>query len=101
MQDSMVRVQCPKSFSEFTEEEVAILSAIPDVGKIRNHLERYGSITSQEANTLYGITRLSARIYDLRYLKEPLMEIESVQETGKDRFGQDSRYVRYFYKGDK
>ena len=91
----------PRCFDDLTQEEKAILSMIPDTGKIRNHLERYGSITQMEATELYGITRLSARIYDLRYKKEPLMDIVGVLETGKDRFGQDSRYYRYYYKGEK
>ena len=88
-------------FSDFTEEEMNILRAIPDTGKIRNHLERYGNITSKEANDLYGITRLSSVIYRLRYKKEPLMEIISVHEMGKDRFDQNANYVRYYYKGVK
>jgi hypothetical protein len=33
---------------------------------ILKHLKEYGGITSLEAIQEYGITRLSARIYDLR-----------------------------------
>ena len=33
---------------------------------IKNHLEKYGSITQLEAFKKYGISRLSARIYNLR-----------------------------------
>lgn len=87
-------------FSDFTEEEIAILSAIPDTAKIRNHLERYGSITALEANELYGIQRLAAEIYKLRYKKEPLMNITSVRQSGKDRFNQEANFVRYFYEGE-
>ena len=89
------------SYSDFTEEELEILKTIPDTGKIRNHLERFGNITSLEAINLYGIQRLSSVIYRLRYEKEPLMEIDSVPERGLDRFGQTANYVRYIYKGDK
>lgn len=34
--------------------------------KILTHLQAFGRITSLEAINEYGITRLSARIYDLR-----------------------------------
>ena len=99
MQNSAVNTKKLK-YSDFTDEEINILKAIPDTGKIRNHLERYGTITALEAQELYGIQRLSAVIYRLRYEREPLMNIESVPERGKDRFGQEERYVRYYYKGD-
>lgn len=33
---------------------------------IKEHLEKYGSITSMEAFEKYRITRLSGRIFDLR-----------------------------------
>lgn len=34
--------------------------------QILNYMKEYGSITSMEAFSRLGITRLSARIYDLR-----------------------------------
>ena len=33
---------------------------------VLNHMEQHGSITSLEAIELYGCTRLSAKIYDLK-----------------------------------
>lgn len=33
---------------------------------ILNHIKTHGSITSKEAFELFGCTRLSARIFDLR-----------------------------------
>lgn len=34
--------------------------------RVLRHLQKFGSITSLQAFQLYGITRLSGRIYDLR-----------------------------------
>lgn len=34
---------------------------------VLDHLKHYGKITTMEAIMRYGITRLSARIYDLRH----------------------------------
>lgn len=87
-----------RTFPPFTDEELAILKAIPDTAKVKNHLIRYGSITQMEANKLYGITRLSDVIYKLKR-KYPDMVIETVNYyNGKDRFGQSLQYGRYFLK---
>ena len=97
------RASCraPKKFDELSDEEKAVLATIPDEGKVRNHLERYGSITQNEASALYGISRLASVIYRLRKKRYPLMDIVSVRETGKDRFNQEANYARYYFKGDK
>ena len=71
---------------------------IPETTKIRNHLERYGHITQAEATRLYGITRLAAVIYKLRYKIEPYMDIEMVMRYGKNRFGKQVQYGEYFIK---
>ena len=39
---------------------------------ILNHLTKYGSITSLEAINAYGVTRLSAVIFDLRHAGHPI-----------------------------
>lgn len=60
------------------------------------HLKQKGSITSWDAIRLYGATRLSAIIFNLRdrgYL------IDSIWLDGKDRFGNPGRYVKYIFKG--
>lgn len=33
---------------------------------VKKHLEKYGSITAERAVRIYGIFRLSGRIYDLK-----------------------------------
>ena len=62
------------------------------------HLEEHGSITSMEAIELYGATRLSAIIFNLR--KEG-HDIETVTEGTVDRHGRAVNYARYVYhEGD-
>lgn len=67
------------------------------VSMLADHLILNGSITSIEAIELYGCTRLSARIWDLRHKYG--MVIEAKQETGKNRFGKTVNYVRYSLGG--
>ena len=55
---------------------------------ILHHLKEHGSITTIEAFTLYGITRLSGRIWELRKTHN----IEGVKETNKN----EKTYTRYF-----
>lgn len=72
-----------------------VLKTIPDYAKVRNHLERMGTITSVEAWSLYGITRLSAVIHELRHKFG--MDIKTKMKSGKDRYGQSSHYGVYYY----
>ena len=59
---------------------------------IRIHLLRYGSITSWEAIRKYGVTRISAVIFNL---KNDGMNIQSVQVKDKNRYGNIVHYVKY------
>jgi len=45
----------------------------------------------------YGITRLGARIWDLRDLG---YDIETQTETSKNRFGDKTSYAKYVLKGE-
>lgn len=63
---------------------------------VADHLKANGSITTWEAIELYGCTRLSARISDLRKLG---WNITSTTETGKNRNGHISNYSRYSIGG--
>lgn len=68
---------------------------------VRRHLKINGSITSWQAIQMYGETRLSSVIHNLR---KDGWNIESVWKEGKDRNGNDSRWVEYIYfaeEGDK
>lgn len=62
------------------------------------HLRAHGSITSMEAFTLYGCTRLSARIYELRKMG---YVIDSVDRISKNRFGRPVRYSEYVLKREQ
>lgn len=60
--------------------------------RVIRHLQDYGSITTLEAMTEYGIMRLASRIDDLHKLGYPIvMEMEA----GKNRYGEVTRYARY------
>ena len=60
---------------------------------ILDHLRQHGSITQAEAFREYGCTRLGARIWDLVHKDGHL--IVKTMETGKNRFGSETRYARY------
>ena len=60
--------------------------------RILRHLRDYGSITSLEAITEYGILRLASRITDL---KRSGHNIVSETATGKNRYGEKIRYSVY------
>ena len=60
---------------------------------VLKHLRENIGLTSMEAFKLYGITRLSAIIFDLRKLG---YNIDTDMEIGKTRYGETCRYARYF-----
>ena len=65
---------------------------------IRNHLEKYGTITSMEAFELYGITRLAATIFVLRkHFKNSKCGLRIDNETCEciNRWGRNVTYVKY------
>ena len=67
--------------------------------KVLKHLHYYkNGITSFQAFKLYGITRLSAVIYDL---KKNGIEIEMERIPKKNEDGTVTRYGRYFLKPEK
>jgi len=59
---------------------------------VYRHMQEFGSITSIEAFSAYGITRLAARVNELR---KDGIEIESNNETHKNRYGGVVTYSRY------
>lgn len=59
---------------------------------ILNHLKEHGSITSNEAWELYGATRLSAIIFNLRHRG---YDIETVMTNMTDRYGYAVNYAKY------
>jgi hypothetical protein len=60
--------------------------------RILQHLTNFGSITSAEAMQDYGIMRLASRVDELRKAGHPIIT-EVV--TGKNRYGEPTRWARY------
>ena len=65
--------------------------------KVREHLVNKGNITSWEAITNYGATRLAAIIFDLR----KTMDIDTIMIEETDRYGNTTQYAKYIYKGEE
>lgn len=63
--------------------------------RILNHLNEYRTLTSMEAFQLYGITRLSARIKELR---EMGYDIVTLNFYGENRYGETVRYGKYWLR---
>ena len=66
--------------------------------RILNHLKRYGSITSWESFEMYGATRLSAIIFNL---KKDGYEFNEEWIKRKNRFGEQVEFKKYILKEDK
>jgi hypothetical protein len=64
---------------------------------VLRHLEEHGSITSMEAIELFGATRPSAIIFNLR---KRGYDIETVTEGALDRYGRAANYARYVLRRD-
>lgn len=62
---------------------------------IVEYIDKFGSITSRDAFNDLGVTRLSARIADL---KNRGYSIEEVWESSKNRFGATVSYKRFSFK---
>jgi len=67
--------------------------------RVLRYIEDFGSISSLEAFKDLGNTRLSASIWLLRHEDE--LEIESITESSKNRYGETTHYSRYYLKGSK
>lgn len=65
--------------------------------EVLRHLQKKKSITSWEAISLYGATRLSAIIFLLRGRGHNIVD---KWEEDIDRYGNKVRFVRYVYFGN-
>ena len=63
--------------------------------KIVEYIREFGSITTMEAFTDLGITRLASRIHDLQ---SEGFNIEREIVKGKNRYGETIHYMRYSFK---
>ena len=66
--------------------------------KIIDYTERFGSITTLDAFRDLAITRLSARIFNIKNMG---YKVTSIRETSKNRFGEDVNYSRYFIEKEQ
>ena len=67
--------------------------ALTQTKLVLQHLNEHGSITSYEAFKLYGVTRLSAKIYELRHKNG--YSISSSLETVNTRLGHHATIAVY------
>lgn len=63
------------------------------VDRVQDYMKTHGSITQAEAIEAFGCYRLGARIADL---KERGVKVGRIMEEGQNRFGDRTRYARYF-----
>ena len=66
--------------------------------KIIQYMKMCGSITPVEAMRDLGVMRLAARIADI---EASGIGISRQMETGKNRFGEKTHYMRYSLRGDE
>ena len=66
--------------------------------KVKEYIDTHGSITSMEAFRDLKITRLAARISDLKQMG---INIGSTTEVSVNTWGEKSRYARYYIIGGK
>ena len=66
--------------------------------RIIDYMERFGSITTFEAFSELGITRLASRIHDLT---QDGYQIEREMITRKNRLGDYVSYKKYWIAGDE
>ena len=66
--------------------------------RILDYMIAHGSISPLEAMNELGVMRLGARIFEL---KEQAHPIETVMVEGTNRFGETTRYARYYYQGKR
>ena len=67
--------------------------------RVLEYIQDFGSITSLDAFRDLGNTRLSASIWLLRH--EDGLDIESINETSKNRYGDKVTYARYYLAGSE
>lgn len=63
--------------------------------RIVEYINKFGSISSKEAFNDLGVTRLSARIADL---KDEGYEFHDEWESSKNRFGETVSFKRFSFK---
>ena len=65
--------------------------------RILDYIDKFGSITQQEAMNHLGVMRLASRISDLKRLG---YQVESEMVVVKNRYGEECRIKRYKLRGE-
>lgn len=65
---------------------------------VLDYIREFGSITQLDAFKDLGVTRLAAKIFEL---KKDGHDIHTEREHGKNRFGHATRYARYSFGRDE
>ena len=73
------------------------IMALSQQKMVLQHLQEHGNITIYEAIQLYGATRLSAIIFNLR--NNEGLDIVTDFETVRTRFGAKTKVARYKLRG--
>ncbi len=73
-----------KVIAEEKAKETKKVMRVDKTSKVLDHLKEHGSITSLEAFELYGATRLSAIIFNLKHKG---YEIKTADEVCVDSYG--------------
>lgn len=67
--------------------------------KVLNHLIMRGSISPLEANKIYGVERLTSRIFDIKRASDAIgTPIRITKEMRRDNEGK--RYMRYYLRNN-
>ena len=67
--------------------------------KVLNHLVLKGSVSPLEANKIYGVERLTSRIFDIKRTSDILgTPVSIAKELRNDNAGK--RYMRYYLKNN-
>lgn len=74
-------IPCDESEEEMTQSE-----------RVMKYIDEFGSISSMEAFADLGITRLSARVFEL---EKKGVRFNRKQEAAKNRYGEKVYYTRY------
>lgn len=82
----------PRQPKETTEAKVNQVTKKDKTTEVLKHLKVKGSITSLEAFELYGATRLSAIIFNLR---KKGYDIKTTDGACIDRYGHKCNFARY------
>lgn len=98
MQAFIKNLKKPEEKSTLEEKSNGVVVTRKDkTSEVLRHLKEKGSITSMEAFELYGATRLSAIIFNLR---KRGYEISTQTECCTDRFGHICNFARYILEAD-